>query len=90
MQRIRRKDPLFREVLLECDREIRRRLGWSVDDFLRRDPKTIGRDFSEEHFEPILTAAQIAQVECWRRRGACRCPGAPIRSGRPGCLGLNQ
>src|SRR5215211_2530397 len=69
IQRLHKDQPLFRDVLLACDREIQRSLNWSLDELLGRDADTIARNFPEDYFEPALTAVQIAQVELWRRRG---------------------
>lgn len=69
VQRLHRDEPIFRDVLLECDREIQRQVKWSLDKLLGRDTERVARMFSDAQFEPTLTAVQIAQVECWRARG---------------------
>jgi acyl transferase domain-containing protein len=69
VRHLRESDSLFRQVLAQCDREIHSRLGWSLQEELARGKDTFRLNKSDEHFEPTLTALQIAQTEVWRERG---------------------
>jgi len=61
-------DPVFRDVLDECDRAIAEMLGWSVVQLiLARDTQDLLRD--PTLVQPTVTSLQIALTELLRSRG---------------------
>ena len=68
-QQLLQQEPVFRDMLGRCDRQVRRQLGWSLLEEFTRPPDTYRLHTSEEHQEPALTALQLCLSEVWRARG---------------------
>ncbi|WP_067687312.1 type I polyketide synthase [Nocardia jejuensis] len=58
--------PSFRDRMRECDREIRRELGWSVIECLTADSE-VPTDISI--LQPLLWAIQVSLVSLWKSIG---------------------
>src|SRR6266566_5869619 len=68
-QQFYEEEPVFRETLRRCSRQIERYLGWCLEEEFTRDSETYRLHALEEYFEPTLAAIQIALSEVWRSRG---------------------
>ena len=61
-------EPVYREAVLRCDREIRRQAGWSLVDELMRDEAT-SRMAETWLAQPANFALQVGLAALWRSRG---------------------
>ena len=60
--------PVFREVIAQCDREIKQHLDWSLEEKITRESESDWLD-SEECIEPAIASLQLALVALWRSYG---------------------
>lgn len=63
-----RREPVFRDVLTECDRLLRRWVDWSLIEELER-PETDSRLDSTDLTQPAVFAVQVALAALWRSWG---------------------
>lgn len=63
-----RDEPVFRDCMRECDRIVRRLVGWSVLDVLAQDEATtiVNRP---DIAQPCTTSLQVSLVRLWRHWG---------------------
>jgi acyl transferase domain-containing protein/acyl carrier protein len=63
-----RDEPIFRDCMHECDRIVRRLVGWSILDVLAQDEATsiINRP---DIAQPCTTSLQVSLVRLWRHWG---------------------
>lgn len=62
-------EPVFRAALDDCDRKLKQWEGWSLLDYLWRDP-ALAVDLNQTRFaQPAIFAIQYALVQLWRSCG---------------------